>query len=108
MMDEARGIARRLAALSDAMARSADRARDTNEARYRASSAALVDRERVKLAEALEREDRTATAWALRSVADMMKGLIDVGADFPRSAPDLWQEASNLADQAHAVERASR
>ena len=107
-MDETHDIVRRLAALSDVMARSADRAKDTDEARYRASSVALVDRERAKLAEALDREDRAATAWALRSVADMMKGLIDVGADFPRSTPDLWQEASNIADQAHAVERASR
>ncbi len=108
MMDEARGIARRLAALSDLMAQSADQARDAAEARYRASSATLVERERIKLAAALDSDDRITTAWALRSVADMMKGLIDVGADFPDSAPDLWQEASDLADHAHAVERASR
>jgi len=108
VMDEALGVVRRLTALSGGMARSADRARDARDARYRACSAALVERERNKLAEALDHDDPVATASALRSVADMMKGLIDAGADFPESAPNLWQEASDIVDHAHALERASR
>lgn len=83
-------------------------AESDDQRRYLASSAELIEREHGKLAHAIASDDEVAIAWALRSIADMMKGLIDIGSDLPNLAPSLWSDAKNVAQQAHDIERRAR
>lgn len=76
--------------------------------RYVRSSADLIDREYDRLTQAITLDDNVAIAGALRSIADIMKGLIDIGSDLPATQPALWQQAKNTANDAHDIERNTR
>lgn len=78
------------------------------EQRYVRSSADLINREYSKLAQAIALDDNFAIKWALRSIADMMKGLIDIGSNLPTTQPVIWQEAKSVANDAHHIELNTR
>lgn len=79
-----------------------------DERRYTESTAALLRRERAKLAIAIQRNDAAHVLWALRSIADMRKGLIDIGSAWCDARPDAWEYAMETANLAHRMERADR
>lgn len=108
MIEEARQVYARLERLETAVRGIAQQASERNQHRFLVSSADLIGRERIKLFQGLVGGDDAAIKWALRSIADMMKGLIDIGSDLPDLAPPLWQEAHAVASEAHRIELASR
>jgi hypothetical protein len=108
MIDGAASISERLGGLSAAIRVIGMQVDADDERRFILSSADLIEREHDKLARGIAADDDMAVAWALRSVADMMKGLIDIGSDLPNLAPALWDDAKNLARQAHDAERHAR
>lgn len=108
MIDGITTIARRLDALATAFGRAAEERRAEDEQRYIRASVELVGRERDKLERALQADDTAAALWNLRSVSDMMKGLIDIGSDLPALVPDAWREANSIANDAHVIEFKAR
>lgn len=101
-------IVARLAALAESMHQAALGCSDESRSRYILSSEQLVQREHDRLADAVHAGDEVAVAWSLRSVGDMMKGLVDIGSNLPTVAPASWQEAKNIASEADRFEHSTR
>ena len=108
MSTKATSIDLRLQTLTRAMQEYALSCSAPEQSRYAASSATLVNLEHQKLSRAIDSGRNVDVAWALRSVADMMKGLIDIGSNLDQYAPDLWAEASSIAGDAHSAEVSMR
>lgn len=108
MIKESSMLLIRLRALSDDIVSTSTFSPMDDRQRYIRSSADLIDREYDKLAEAFTLDDTIAIAWALRSIADMMKGLIDIGSNLPTTQPVIWQEAKSVANDAHHIELNTR
>ena len=108
MILEAAPLAARLVALAESLRTKGLSERDADQRRYILSSAQLIERERIKLQSAITAQDDSHVMWALRSIADMMKGLMDIGSRIPQSEPALWTEASRIAQDAHTIESNKR
>ena len=77
---------------------------DDGQRRFHKASADLIERYCIRFDDALAAGDKAAVLWALRSVANLMKGLIEIGSDLPDVAPALWHEAHTLSMEAHHTE----
>lgn len=81
---------------------------DEVELRCARASAELIGRERDRLSRAVAGNDDVAIRWALGSIAEMVKGLIDIGTAWLKEQPLEAEALHQTTRQAHTLERATR